>query len=434
VRELVEFWLFIAFIAMLLVLRFDANRFGVAEYDDEARHGGWRGWLRRLSFYALGIGLVLLVYAVYPQPITILHLDLGTDRQQAMLYGLLYGLAGTIVAFAFAWWRYRRFRLPGARAYPGAVINAVGTAFIDEALFRGIILGLLLHWGWPPALAIAFETILYGLATRLGAPGRSRAMLLIFLGVGAVGGWLVVETLGIGAAVIGHAILRFAIFLATGHAGSVRPPGWEPEELASWALPPQGWDIISDPEGDPAGLPLPGGVPAGFRLPPGVQPPMGYGPPPGFAPPGFGPPPAYGPPPSYGPPQSYGPPPGAGAFFGPPPSYGPPPGTGSFPAMGPDQGPPPGYLDAPGSGAPWQGGPGPDQGPYAPPPGWGPPPGSGPDGPGPMPGDAGQGGFGPPPGWGPPAGPGPETGGSGQTGPGDPWGTPGGTDGEQHRG
>ena len=54
-RELLEFWLFIAFIGMLLLLRFDAFRFGVAEYDDEDRHGGWRGWLRRLSFYALGI-------------------------------------------------------------------------------------------------------------------------------------------------------------------------------------------------------------------------------------------------------------------------------------------------------------------------------------------------------------------------------------------
>jgi hypothetical protein len=331
-----------------------------------------------------------------------------------MLYGLLYGLAGTIVAFGFAWWRYRRFRLPGARAYPGAVINAVGTAFIDEALFRGIILGLLLHWGWPPALAIAFETILYGLATRLGAPGRSRAMLLIFLGVGAVGGWLVVETLGIGAAVIGHAILRFAIFLATGHAGSVRPPGWEPEELASWALPPQGWDIVSDPEGEPAGPPLAGGVPAGYRLPPGAQPPMGYGPPPGYGapPPGYGPPSGYGPPPGYGAPPPYGPPPGTGAYPAMP-AGGPPPGTGSFPAMGPDQGPPPGYVDAPGYAGPWQGGPGPDQGPYAPPPGWGPPPDQGPYAP--PPGDPGQGGQ-----------PGP-------AGPSDPWGIPGGTDGEQHR-
>lgn len=400
-RELVEFWLFIAFVGMLLLLRFDANRFGVAEYDDEARHGGWRGWLRRLSFYALGIALVLLIYAVYPQPITILHLDLGTDRQQAMLYGLLYGLGGTIVAFAFAWWRYRRFRLPSARAYPGAVINAVATSFIDEALFRGVILGLLLNYGWPPALAIAFETILYGLATRLGAPGRSRAMLVMFLAVGAIGGWLVTTTLGIGAAVIGHAILRFAIFLATGHAGSVRPPGWEPEELASWALPPAGWDIVSDPEEGPSGPPLPGGAPAGFRLPPGAQPPMPYGPPPGYG----APPMPYGPPPGYGAPPPYGPPPGA---------FGPPPGTGSFPAMGPDGGPPPGYVDAPGYAGPWQGGPATDPGPYAPPPGWGPPPGD----PGMMPGGPG------------PSGPGPGP----AQGPTDPWGAPGGADGEQRRG
>ena len=57
-------------------------------------------------------------------------------------------------------------------------------------------------------------------------------MLLLSLGVGVVGGWLVLETGGIGAAILGHAVTRFAIFLATGHAGQVRPPGWEPEEEA----------------------------------------------------------------------------------------------------------------------------------------------------------------------------------------------------------
>jgi hypothetical protein len=356
-RELLEFWLFIAFIGMLLLLRFDAHRFGVAEYDDEARHGDWRGWLRRLSFYAFGLAIVLVIYILYPLPISELHLQLGDDRQQALLYGLIFGLAGTVLAFGFAWYRYRRFRLPSARAYPGAIINAVGTAFLDEAIFRGIILGLLLAWGWSPALAIAFETILYGLATRLGAPGRSRAMLLLSLLVGAVGGWLVVQTAGIGAAVLAHAITRLAIFLATGHAGSVRPPGWEPEELASWALPPRGWDIVSDSDEFTHPPQLQGGptmVP-GYRLPSGFVPGQG-GPPPGYggAPPGYGgPPPGWGgPPPGYG-----GPPPGWG---GPPPESGPPPGWGGPPQS---YGPPPQYGAA-------QYGP-PDSGSYGPPPGWG---------------------------------------------------------------
>lgn len=345
-RETVEFLLFVAFVGMLLVLRLDAFRFGTAEYDDELRHGGWRGWLRRLTWYALAIALVLLTYWLYPQPISVLHLDLGPDRSRVLFLGLGYGIAGTLVAFVFAWLRYRRFRLPAARVYPGALVNSVATAFIDEALFRGVMMGLLLHWSWPPALAIAFETIVYALATRLGAPGRSRVMLVIIIGIGAAGGFLVNETLGIGAAVLGHAITRFAIFLATGHPGQVRPTGWEPEEVAGWALPPSGWDYVGDDQGPtpggsgPPGMPPPGFVPGGFVLPGGAYAPQGPMLPPG----------AYGGPPPSGPPQPWGDPGYGGPY---PPGAVPP--TGGWTAYGP---PPPdgggqgGYASPQGPGQP----------------------------------------------------------------------------------
>ena len=266
-KETFEFLLFVGFTLMLFLLRLDARRFGVAEYDDEQRSGGWRGWLRRLTWYALGIALVLVIYALYPQPISVLHLDLGPDREQALLLGLLYGIVGTLVAFTFAWLRYGRFRLPAARFYPGALINALGTAFIDEALFRGIILGMLLHWGWPTAVAIAAETIIYALATRLGAPGRGGGGLLVALGIGAVSGILVVDTLGIGAAILGHAITRFSTFLATGHTGHARPPGWEVEEVAGWALPPEGWGYVGDEPPSPQDVPQPGAASRAYAGP-----------------------------------------------------------------------------------------------------------------------------------------------------------------------
>jgi hypothetical protein len=251
--ETLQYLVFLAFVFLLLLLRKDARRFGTAEYDDENESAGWRGWLRRLTWYALGIALVLVAYRLYAQPISQLHLDLGTDRQRALLLGLLFAAGGTLVAFAYAWFRYRRFRLPQARAYVGAAINAIATSFIDEALFRGIVMGLLLAYEWPPVLALFFQAILYGLATRLGAPGRSRVMLLISIGVGLVAGLLVLETGGIGAAILGHAVTRFAIFLATGHAGQVRPPGWEPEEEAGYGLPPSGWEFYGDEDEAAAG-------------------------------------------------------------------------------------------------------------------------------------------------------------------------------------
>lgn len=245
-EDTLRFLIFIAFVGLLLLLRLDARRFGTAEYDDESAPGGWRTWLRRLAWYGLGAALIFVIYRIHPQPMSVLHLDLGRDRQLAIGLGLLLGLGGTAVAFLFAWWRYRRFRLPPARQYPGAVINVVGTAFLDEALFRGVILGLLLSFTWPVEMAIAFQAVAYGLATRLGAPGRSRGMLIISVAVGAVAGYLTALTLGIGAAIVGHAITRFAIFLATGHAGQVRPTGTEPEEEVGRFMPPDGWGVVVD--------------------------------------------------------------------------------------------------------------------------------------------------------------------------------------------
>ena len=82
---------------------------------------------------------------------------------------------------------------------------------------------------------------LYTLATRLGAPGRDRYLLVLTLGIGLIGGWLTVVTGGIAAAFLGHAITRFAVFLCTGHAGpdqAARPGGRGDREARR---PPEGW-------------------------------------------------------------------------------------------------------------------------------------------------------------------------------------------------
>ena len=231
---------------LMVLLRLDAPRFGTAEYDDQTAPGGWRGGLRRLAWYGTGVALAAAIYVVFPAPVDVLHLGIGNDRAQAVALGLLFGAAGSAVAVAFAWLRYRRLRWPEYRHYPGAAANAIGTAFIDEVIFRGVILGMILALGWPADLAIAFQAVLYALVTRLGAPGRSRFMLLMALGTAVVAGLLTIVTSGIGAAIVGHAITRFATFVTTGHAGLVRPPGQEPEEAAAMNLPPEGWEVVRD--------------------------------------------------------------------------------------------------------------------------------------------------------------------------------------------
>jgi hypothetical protein len=189
-----------------------------------------------------------MVYWLYPQPVSVLHLDIGgtaggTDRGRAMFYGLLIGVAGIVMAAVFAWGRYGGIRLPAPRAYPAAFVNSVGTAIVDEATFRGILLGLLLQAGLGSWVAIGIAAVVYGVATRLSARGRSKGMLVIDLLLALATGWTVVETGGIGAAVLGHAITRFAIFLLTGHTDQSRPFGTEPENVVGRAMPPKGWEM-----------------------------------------------------------------------------------------------------------------------------------------------------------------------------------------------
>ncbi|HXX61752.1 MAG TPA: CPBP family glutamic-type intramembrane protease, partial [Candidatus Sulfotelmatobacter sp.] len=237
----------VAFTGLLVILRLDAARFGAAEYDDDAAGRGWRAGASRLAWYAVGLAIAAGIFVVHPTPGATLGLALGSDRVTAVGLGLAFGAAGAGVAAAFAWLRYGHLRLPPARTYPGAIANALGTALIDEVAFRGAFMGLLLAAGLPTTGAIAIQALVYGLATRLGAPGRSHAMLLMSLALAVAAGATVVATGGIGAAVVGHGIARFAIFVCTGHAGQVRPPGEEPEEVAEDRLPPDGWQVADEP-------------------------------------------------------------------------------------------------------------------------------------------------------------------------------------------
>ncbi|CAN5848201.1 hypothetical protein BH24CHL6_BH24CHL6_11170 [soil metagenome] len=236
----------LAFVGLLLLLRLDTRRFGAAEHDDEEAPGSPAVWLRRLSWYGFGIALVALVYRLHPLPISVLHLQMGDDRTQALLAGLAAAAVGTLVAFGYTWWRYGEFKLPPARRYPAGVVNALSTSFIDEAAFRGIILGLLIAAEVPVEWAVAGQALIYGVVTRLAARDRPLGMFALSLGIGFVGGWLTVQTGGIGAALLGHALTRMALFVASGHAGQLRSPVEDEPLPDAEELTPEGWEIVSD--------------------------------------------------------------------------------------------------------------------------------------------------------------------------------------------
>jgi hypothetical protein len=237
----------IGLMLLLVLLRLDAERFGTAEYYETTRDGERPRIRRRVAWYGLGAALVVAIAYIHPSPQGDLFLGTG-DRLGAVTGGLIFAGMGVAQALAFATLRYQRIRFPDISSYPGALLNSTATAFIDEATFRGVIFGTMLTLGLDANLANVIQTLLYALATRLGAPGRDRYLLVLTLGVGFIGGWLTAVTGGIAAAFLGHAATRFAVFLATGHTGQTLPKGREIEEIDRRRRPPDGWRVIGSRE------------------------------------------------------------------------------------------------------------------------------------------------------------------------------------------
>jgi len=236
-RTLVAFGLTL----LLVMLRLEAERFGAAEYDEPVA-GHAPSLARRLLWYVLGLSGVAAILLIHPAPERDLYLVGGSAG--GVFLGLVLAGLGAGVAVGIAWWRYRHVRLPDIRSYPGALVNEIATAFVDEAVFRGALLGFLILGGVPSTFALLGQAIIYTLATRLGAPGRDRSILLLALAIGLVGGWATLLTGGIAASILGHGTTRVALFLTTGHPGQPAPRGTEVEEIARGRRAPEGWRTV----------------------------------------------------------------------------------------------------------------------------------------------------------------------------------------------
>jgi hypothetical protein len=258
-----QYFLFVGFAGLMLLMRLDARRFGAAEWDTE--DGDWRAWLSRLTWYAAGFALALTIFALHPAPASELNLVFAPDRGEALLLGLIYGAGGIAAAFALAIITHGRVSFPQPSRYPGGVLNAVGTAFFDEFLFRGVMLGLLVSLGLPDWMAVTGAALIYGGAIRAGTGGRGILALLASLAIAVVGGVLVLMTAGIAAAFMGHAITRFALFMTMGYPvivesgtllvpGSVVGAGRATGDSRAWLIPPRGYPRSGDGEDGRGGI------------------------------------------------------------------------------------------------------------------------------------------------------------------------------------
>ena len=221
--DFLQYFLFVGFAGLMFLLRLDTRRFGAAEWDTE--DGDRRVWLSRITWYAAGPALGLLVFALHPSPVADLNLVFAPDQGQALLLGLVYAAGGVAAAFGLALLSHGRLSFPLPSRYPGGILYAVGTAFYDEFLFRGVLLGILLSLDLPDPLAVIGAALIYAGAVRASARGRGMLALLVAIVVGLVGGLFVLMTAGIAAAFMGHAVTRFAMFMTMGYpeATEARP-------------------------------------------------------------------------------------------------------------------------------------------------------------------------------------------------------------------
>src|SRR5262245_44394042 len=142
------------------MLRLEAEHFSAAEYD-ETTDGRAPSFRRRIAWYGVGFALIVAILFIHPAAREEFFLGAGEDRVKTLVYGFLYGIVGAGCALGVALYRYHRVRLPDAWSYPGALINAVSTALIDEVTFRGAMFGLLLSTGLTNKVANGVQAIVY---------------------------------------------------------------------------------------------------------------------------------------------------------------------------------------------------------------------------------------------------------------------------------
>jgi hypothetical protein len=246
VADTLQALIFYGFVGLLVLLRFDARRFGAADHDDEDANS-WRDWIRRLTWYAFALALLAVIYVMHPLPLSVLHLQAGARLWESVFVGFALAAIGALLAVSYAWVRYRDLRLPPLERYPAGLVTAIGTAFVDEATFRGVLMGLLLMFGWPNYLAVGFQAVLYVMATGLASRQRPLGISLIVLLMAVLGGGVSIATGGSGAAFVGHALTRMALFVATGRAGQLRDVETELDQAVDASeLTPEGWEIVPD--------------------------------------------------------------------------------------------------------------------------------------------------------------------------------------------
>ncbi|MDM7915998.1 MAG: CPBP family glutamic-type intramembrane protease, partial [Candidatus Eisenbacteria bacterium] len=203
----------LAMVGFLFLLRFDSARFGAAEFDPGPNYDTPWAIVLRGAWPLLAISLASAAAFVLPAGWDALGVDpAGGRTAESLALALTFGGLGVLAVFGIAYLRTRTWppqTIPLAWV-PRSILNALGTALVDEIAFRGVLLSLLVTVGFPVIAAFIVQDLFYGLATRLGADNETLPLLGAALALGAANGLLALSTGAILAPFLVHLVVRFA--------------------------------------------------------------------------------------------------------------------------------------------------------------------------------------------------------------------------------
>ena len=199
----------IAFVGLLVRLRYDADRFEAVESDPGPTAATWSGYGLRLAWVLVAIALTGAVGLLWPDGPSALGLSPGGGIG-AIIVGLVVGGIAAAILVGGLWLAGGSSPLPVLRPSDigWAAVNATTTALVDELAFRGAAMGLLLVAGADPGLAVVGQAIAYALATRLARAEGGMLPLLATLLFGLLAGWLALATGGLLAPIVAHLVVR----------------------------------------------------------------------------------------------------------------------------------------------------------------------------------------------------------------------------------
>ena len=157
----------------LVMLRFEAEKFGAAEYDEPTRDGHRASFLRRLSWILLGFALVGALLLVHPDPAADLGITLG-DRGEALLLGLRVRRRRHAAGGRLRLLPLRPHPLPAGLDVPRAPSSTrSGRRSSTRSRSAARSSACSSSSAIDPVVAIVVQAFLYTLATRTGAPAAA---------------------------------------------------------------------------------------------------------------------------------------------------------------------------------------------------------------------------------------------------------------------